>query len=46
LDWYQSWPDIALKSVSYKKLQELELPDDKIRKNLAEICKVIHLTST
>lgn len=42
LDWYQDWPDQALISVSYKKMTEIKLPSDDVRKNLSMICKTIH----
>ena len=42
LDWYSNWPDEALMSVSYKKMVDLKLPSDEIKKSLSIICKDIH----
>ena len=46
LDWFSSWPKAALLSVSKKILQDFSLPSEEIRSNIAEMCTIIHLSST
>ena len=46
LDWYSSWPDEALISVSYKKMEDLKFPDPTFRKKLSLICKDVHQMAT
>lgn len=42
LDWFSRWPEEALLYVSSEFLKELELPNDDVRRALAEMCMVIH----
>lgn len=42
LDWFGRWPEEALLYVSSSFLKELELPSEKVRSALAEMCMVIH----
>ena len=42
LDWFTSWPDEALLFVSSSFLKELDLPQEFLRKELAEMCKLVH----
>ena len=45
LDWFASWPEEALLSVSTKLLSEFALPSDDIRRSLAEMCKEVHISA-
>jgi len=42
LDWFSRWPEEALLYVSSEFLKELDLPNDDVRKSLAEMCMSIH----
>lgn len=42
LDWFSRWPEEALLYVSRAFLKNLELPSEDIRKNLSEMCMMIH----
>jgi dynein heavy chain len=42
LDWFTRWNDEALLFVSREFLKELELPNEQVRAELAEISKVVH----
>lgn len=45
LDWFSSWPEAALLSVSTKLLSDYNLPSEEVRFGLAEMCKEVHLSS-
>lgn len=38
LDWFPNWPKEALIKVANKFIKNIELPDDKIRDGLTEMC--------
>ena len=42
LDWFTSWPEEALLFVSTSFLKELDLPQEFLRKELADMCKLVH----
>lgn len=42
LNWFDRWPEQALLYVSSEFLKEIDLPDEKTRQNLAEMCMKIH----
>lgn len=42
LDWFSRWPEEALLYVSSEFLKELELPNEDVRRALAEMCMSIH----
>jgi len=44
LNWFDRWPEEALLYVSSEFLKEVELPSDEVRRNLAEMCMMIHTT--
>lgn len=44
LDWFSRWPEEALFYVSSAFLKELSLPNEEVRKSLAEMCMIIHTT--
>ena len=44
LNWFDRWPEAALLYVSSEFLKDVEVPSDGIRRNLAEMCMVIHTT--
>jgi dynein heavy chain len=44
LDWFSSWPKEALLYVSTSFLKEIELPNNDIRENLANMCASVHVS--
>jgi len=44
LNWFDRWPEEALLYVSSEFLKEVDLPSEEVRKNLAEMCMLIHTT--
>ena len=42
LNWFSRWPEEALLSVAQKFFEDVELPNDKVRKHLCEMCQMIH----
>mmetsp|Transcript_8979 Transcript_8979/g.8330 ORF Transcript_8979/g.8330 Transcript_8979/m.8330 type:complete len:133 (-) Transcript_8979:1251-1649(-) len=44
LNWFDRWPEEALLYVSSEFLKEVDVPNDAIRKNLSELCMMIHTT--
>lgn len=38
LDWFPAWPKEALIEVANKFIQDIELPEDKVRDGLTEMC--------
>ena len=38
MDWFPNWPKEALIKVANKFIKNIELPDDKIRDGLTEMC--------
>jgi len=45
LDWFSSWPEAALLSVSQKLLSEFNLPNEEVRKGLVEMCTEVHTSA-
>ena len=45
LDWFSSWPEDALYSVSERLLQDLDLDKEILREKIAGMCKQVHLES-
>ena len=45
LNWFASWPEQALISVSTSILNEFNLPGQDFRNALADMCKEVHLSS-
>jgi dynein heavy chain, axonemal len=44
LNWFDRWPEQALLYVSSEFLKEVDLPNEDIRMNLAQMCMMIHTT--
>ena len=44
LNWFDRWPEQALLYVSSEFLKDIEVPNEAVRKNLAEMCMMIHTT--
>lgn len=38
LDWFSAWPEDALYSVALKFLNDIELPSEEMKDNLAKLC--------
>ena len=45
IDWFHPWPQQALESVAYRFLQEADLENDKIRKQIALHMAKAHITA-
>ena len=45
LDWFSSWPEAALLSVSQRLLGEFNLPNEEVRAGLVEMCKEVHISA-
>mmetsp|Transcript_46773 Transcript_46773/g.83798 ORF Transcript_46773/g.83798 Transcript_46773/m.83798 type:complete len:4084 (-) Transcript_46773:846-13097(-) len=44
IDWYNKWPEDALKSVAKRFFDKVEFDNDGIRNSVCELCVSIHLT--
>lgn len=42
LDWFSRWPAEALLYVSSEFLKEIEMPSEEIRRQISEMCMIIH----
>jgi dynein heavy chain, axonemal len=45
IDWFMPWPEEALIEVATKFLGPIDLPDEKVRKGLANLCGYAHTVS-
>jgi len=46
IDWFSEWPREALLSVSQNFFEEIDLGNDSIKENIAEMCVEIHMSVT
>jgi dynein heavy chain, axonemal len=46
LDWFPNWPKEALIEVANKFIKELEMPDEKIKGALTEMCMLVSVDVT
>lgn len=44
LNWFDKWPESALLYVSSEFLKEVDLPSDKVRFELSQLCMHIHMS--
>jgi dynein heavy chain len=42
LDWFSRWPAEALLYVSSEFLKEVEMPSEEVRRQVSEMCMIIH----
>lgn len=42
LDWFSRWPAEALLYVSSEFLKEVEMPNEEVRRQVSEMCMIIH----
>jgi len=42
LDWFSKWPPEALLYVSQEFLKDIEMPSEEVRKQVSEMCMIIH----
>jgi dynein heavy chain len=45
IDWFKDWPSDALQLVASKFLASVDMPDQ-IRKDVVQICQILHISST
>ena len=46
LDWFPNWPKEALISVANKFINNIELPDEKLKSALTEMCMIVSIDVT
>ena len=46
LDWFPNWPKEALIEVATKFIKNIEMPEDKIKQGLIEMCMIVSLDVT
>jgi dynein heavy chain len=42
IDWFHAWPEVALVSVANRILADIELPDEKVRSSVVQMCGFVH----